>query len=448
MGPIPKIEFGVLGVLATTIGVFWSNVRGMFARVSSFVIVQTVIDSGYAGQAFTDYCWRHLKPSRFGIRTFSGLREFYKPGNRYCIVPQERTGDALTFFDGWKPLFVSDVKNGGDNNMHTSGKVKVSYLRGTFDIEKMFVQGVVEFDKNNMESSETHSRYHVRKIFGTAMMPPGMYSGSDGNSESDEKAPIQASGDTAGTRILHYDPKDLGTPKEKKPFINLAYSKAIEEFETEVIRWKDSEKWHKEKGLPWRFGAGLFGPPGTGKTSFVRAIGQQLDMPIHIYDLTSMDNKELSKYWKKTLACAPCIVLFEDLDRIFDKDKNIIRTKDGKGVTLDALLNCINGIESADGILTFVTANNMKKIDPALGVPDGKGKSTRPGRLDRAVMFGALTEEGRQKIAERILSDCPEVIAETVKAGSKETGAQFESRCGKIALAHKWGSPKIYGEVS
>ena len=158
-----------------------------------------------------------------------------------------------------------------------------------------------------------------------------------------------------------------------------------------------------------------------------------------------MDNEELVENWQNSLTESPCIVLLEDIDRIFDENRQIKTSKDKSPLTLDCLLNCISGVQPSDGILVLVTANDVTKLDPALGVPETTGKSTRPGRLDRAVYVGILNEKGRKKIAARILSDCSELVEKTVLAGEGETGAQFESRCSKLALEQYWGKFKVYG---
>jgi SpoVK/Ycf46/Vps4 family AAA+-type ATPase len=309
---------------------------------------------------------------------------------------------------------------------------------------------MIELTKNHNASktietgddSEDIIRFKVKKVFGRRA--ESQYSGklTDGfDYEGKEKT-----SKIAEDRPLGYQFNEIGSPVNKKPFENLAYPEPVQLFKSEIQRWYDSKEWHAKKGIPWRFGAGLFGPPGTGKSSMARALAQEFDMPIHIYDLTTMDNEELVKAWKDSLVEAPCMVLFEDLDRIFDENKNIKKTGDKqKGITLDCLLNCINGVEPSEGILVLVTANDVTKLDTALGVPDENGNSTRPGRLDKCVYFGPLEEAQRAIIAKRILEDCPHHIEKTIKDGEGETGAQFENRCAKLALSHFWGeTPKIY----
>lgn len=429
---------GVGGLMA-----FWGHIQGFFSRISSYVIVNTELTSD-ASVAVIAYMRKHYKVSTIGERRFTGYETFIRPKDRYGSVGFEMRGRSLIFFDRWKPIFVtSTVDRDGDYN----GMLKLTNFRGLFDLDKLIKDSMEFYNKQMHEKRhEDSSRYQVIRHFGRSK-----FRGGDDEYGDVSKSPQRTRGGESPSSIpldhlpIGWKRDELGSSISKVPFNNLAYSDSVLEFEQEVRHWKESEKWYKGKGLSWRFGAGLFGPPGTGKTSFVRAIAQDLDLPIHVFDLTTMNNQELTGFWKDALSAAPAIALFEDLDRLFNADRTLKGPKDGgTSITLDCLLNCINGVESADGLLVFVTANDISRLDTALGVPDETGKNTRPGRLDRAVYFGSLSEPSRVKIANRILSDCPQFIEQTVSEGNGDTGAQFESRCEKIAIREYWGGFKEY----
>src|SRR5262249_47569960 len=115
----------------------------------------------------------------------------------------------------------------------------------------------------------------------------------------------------------------------------------------------------------------------------------------------------------------------------------------------DCLLNCLDGVERADGIFTIVTTNDISKVDPALGqprkLPDGTIEfiSTRPGRIDKAVELTYMEPEDKKRMARRILGDYHEQYLAMLEfidryPALEETPAQFQERCGQIALACFW----------
>lgn len=440
--------FGNLGTTALvgagfgSLMAMWGQIKGLFVRFWSVFIVSAEFQ-GQAESAINAYLWKHFKVSRFGDRKFTGFGAFVKPLSRIGMVGFESTGKNLTFWKGWKPVFVSEPKNSDGS----SGLLTIHFIRGTFDLDKFLIAAMDELDSlkhgaigddnsDYPDDSSNKSRFYVRKVFGRSSDS----SNNAGLAQSQPKSPDIAGFNRPDLRPIKWKIEELGQVKTKTPFNALAYSESVRNFEKEIRRWHASENWFKDRGLKWRFGGGLYGPPGTGKTSFARAIAQELDMPIHSYDLTTMSNEELVNFWDESLACAPCVVLLEDIDRIFDKEKNIKQALNKSPLTLDCLLNCINGVATADGILVMVTANDMSKVDPALGIANEKGDSTRPGRLDRTVCFGPLDEAGREFVAKRILAGYEEFIPKLIKEGEGETGAQFESRCSKIALEKYWST--------
>lgn len=421
------------GIGLGSLTLFWNQAKELFVRFYSIFVVSVEV-VGDADNAMLSYLWNNFKVSRLGDRRFTGLSRFIRSKNRYGRVAFEMTGKTLTFYKGYRPIFVAGQF---DKDGNGQGVTRISFIRGTYDIETLLVESMNSWDEKSHSRNNISSRYYVRKCFGRAIR-----NGKDDSQQLSSKDQPKSFEDLDSLRPLFYKKADLGAPTEKDPFDNLAYSKNVSLLETDIRRWHSSREWFKERGIPWRLGAGLYGSPGTGKTSFVRAIAQDLDLPIHVYDLTTMDNQELVEFWSDSLNSAPCIVLFEDIDRIFDKDKNVKTNKNKSPLTLDCLLNCINGVQAADGILVMLTANDITKIDPALGVPDETGKSTRPGRLDSAVYFGPLDKEGREKIAKRILKGYEHLIDDIVVLGDNESGAQFENRCSKVALEEYWKDTK------
>jgi hypothetical protein len=109
----------------------------------------------------------------------------------------------------------------------------------------------------------------------------------------------------------------------------------------------------------------------------------------------------------------------------------------------------LDGVERVDGIFTIVTTNDISKVDPALGqprqLPDGTVEfiSTRPGRIDKAVELTYMEPSDKKRMAVRILGDYPQQYREMLEFVDKypnlqETPAQFQERCGQIALACFW----------
>lgn len=176
----------------------------------------------------------------------------------------------------------------------------------------------------------------------------------------------------------------------------------------------------------------------TGKTATARAMGQELNMPIFVFDLATMTNQDFNENWHMMMNDSPCFALLEDIDGVFEGRKNI--ASDGKmnqGLTFDSLLNTLDGVENTDGVFLLVTSNHLDKIDPALGNPyngDDNEISTRPGRINRIIEFKHLDEAGRIKMAERIFKGFDRSCWEHLLSNEKDTGAQFQERCCHLAM--------------
>lgn len=172
--------------------------------------------------------------------------------------------------------------------------------------------------------------------------------------------------------------------------------------------------WYDKKGIPYTLGFLFHGPPGTGKTSTIKAIASEgrrhiinvqlseiktktqlqhlfFNDEIHVYngtntekyiipvserlyvieDIDAMGDTVLRREWKK-----PVVVTKPKSE----EDAWLDRQKETEKETLDLsfLLNLLDGTLEANGRILIITTNFPERIDRAL---------IRPGRVDMIVNF-------------------------------------------------------------
>lgn len=142
-----------------------------------------------------------------------------------------------------------------------------------------------------------------------------------------------------------------------------------------------------ELGIPWHRGYLLSGPPGTGKTSAVKALAAHFKLPLYVMSLGGMESEATILEAIQYISDTPCILLLEDID-----DQEAAQDRDSKehNGLLSGLLNALDGVSTPDGLITFMTANNPNNLDAAL---------LRPGRADLHEIIGYC---GREQAIELI----------------------------------------------
>ncbi len=162
----------------------------------------------------------------------------------------------------------------------------------------------------------------------------------------------------------------------------------------EIRQFIDAEKWYVERGIPYRLGILLSGPPGSGKSSTIAAVASHFDMDLAIINLaaSSMDDDDLRNMLSDVNSKS--MVMIEDIDCVFHQ-REATDDKENK-VTFSGLLNAIDGVAAGEGRILWMTTNHPENLDPAL---------IRAGRADLRFEIGNPDASQVCRMFERFFPD-------------------------------------------
>lgn len=150
-------------------------------------------------------------------------------------------------------------------------------------------------------------------------------------------------------------------------------SKVKENLLSDINNFINEEPDYLKFGIPYKRCYLFHGKPGSGKTSSIFALASLLKKNISVFNFSRgiLDTVFISAV--SQLGQDRFLVL-EDLDSLF-----INRTPtDTNNVSFSALLNVLDGACRKNGLITFITCNDISFLDPAL---------LRPGRVDYMIKF-------------------------------------------------------------
>lgn len=145
----------------------------------------------------------------------------------------------------------------------------------------------------------------------------------------------------------------------------------------------------------------LFGPPGTGKTSFAKAVAGRLGWPF-VELLPSklgaqgaaMMADELRRAFEELLALDHVVVFIDEVDDIASSRAARPETQ----AVVNELLKAILRVRDVPGRLLICATNSIAALDPAV---------VRPGRFDLVVPIGPPDSEARLALLTSMLGTVP-----------------------------------------
>ena len=177
-------------------------------------------------------------------------------------------------------------------------------------------------------------------------------------------------------RVYYYNEYwQLLNKRPKRPFETIYLKEGIKDKihnNISIFFNKETRSDYLSFGIPYKNVCFLYGIPGSGKTSLIDALASEFSCDIYILPIsgnniddsaimsalsTMRNNRDEEEETKK-------IILIEDIDCMFEnrKEGDTQRNK----LTLQGLLNCMDGFTSLEGSFMFITANNPECLDDAL----------------------------------------------------------------------------------
>lgn len=361
------------------------------------------------------------------------------------------------------PVWVTLRSNGG-----RCSSLTVTTLKGVLPIRSILLDGSDEYAKELRESVTAehnadgarvfYNNYRVVRVFGHGFGSDESPRTHKARTDSDTVSKGQPSGSpqhdeyeiyvkpyhnvptlVRSDDVIPFDVVRRGTDNDAEQ--NLVLSPDAAGMLEDVRFMLSNRPFFAARNIPWRLGILLHGPPGTGKTSIIRAIGQKYGLPVMSFDISSFTNAEFYHRWSEMSAEFPVkIVVLEDFDSVFHGRENVAEKSAMRdALTFDAVLNTIDGLDdTSSGTILFITTNNVKTLDDAIGCyqdANGKWQPTRPGRIDVVVEMGMIGEAGKREIAARILKGMPDSLVTSALESTPETcsPAMIQNRCRELA---------------
>lgn len=143
----------------------------------------------------------------------------------------------------------------------------------------------------------------------------------------------------------------------------------------------------------------LFGPPGTSKTTLVKAVADALDWPLVLLSPGDFIARGLEyieaqsrSVFDRLLQLSRAVVLFDECDELFRSREPQVGTEQLRGITAfitASMLPKLQELHDRGRVLYFICTNNFETVDSAI---------KRGGRIDHIIGLGPPDKKARRHI--------------------------------------------------
>ncbi len=162
----------------------------------------------------------------------------------------------------------------------------------------------------------------------------------------------------------------------------------------DIEKFINSEEDYIKFGQSYKRNYLFYGPPGSGKTSFIYALASKFDFKIFIINITPDLTNDVFINLIQNIESKKqsSILILEDIDSLFKERKST----NEHWITFSGILNIFDGIFCKEKLLIFLTTNHKELLEPAL---------LRPGRIDYIVEFDMAKKEQIEQMYNYFFND-------------------------------------------
>jgi len=163
-----------------------------------------------------------------------------------------------------------------------------------------------------------------------------------------------------------------------------------------IDNFMNSYEDYLKHGIPYKYNILLHGKPGVGKTSLIHGIATHYKFEILVININSelKESDLLDAFRSINENNEMCLVVLEDIDCIMANRKDLDSQRNN--ITMQGLLNCMDGFNNQEGMILVLTTNYPEKLDDAI---------KRSGRIDYNLELSYCNYEQAKDIYNSFFND-------------------------------------------